>query len=210
MSKERELLNKAIELIQIVSMVESIGKVSPDFGSELILEIQELLAQPVKYQFTTRLDQEPVMYQYRDKLDGKDWGRWNLCNKIDYEDYKNNPTFQHWTYQTRKLLAQPEQEPVAWLSISDIEWMNIVNSPKILELTDGRHNSEEAVNLAVKMTEEKCKKNNSDSIPKPEPFGPEERQRISKAYSTRAEQVAFEEGIIFAEISYGIGVDNEC
>ena len=26
-----------------------------------------------------------------------------------------------------------------------------------------------------------------------------------KAYSTRAEQVAFQEGIIFAEISYGIG-----
>ena len=41
--------------------------------------------------------------------------------------------------------------------------------------------------------------------PKREPFGPEERQRLSKAYSTRAEQVAFEEGIIFAEISYGIG-----
>ena len=40
---------------------------------------------------------------------------------------------------------------------------------------------------------------------KREPFGPEERQRLSKAYSTRAEQVAFEEGIIFAEISYGIG-----
>ena len=41
--------------------------------------------------------------------------------------------------------------------------------------------------------------------PKREPFRPEERQRLSKAYSTRAEQVAFEEGIIFAEISYGIG-----
>ena len=41
--------------------------------------------------------------------------------------------------------------------------------------------------------------------PKREPFEPEERQRLSKAYSTRAEQVAFEEGIIFAEISYGIG-----
>ena len=39
----------------------------------------------------------------------------------------------------------------------------------------------------------------------PEPFGPEERQRLSKAYSTRAEQVAFEEGIIFAKILYGIG-----
>jgi hypothetical protein len=41
--------------------------------------------------------------------------------------------------------------------------------------------------------------------PKPKPFEPEERQRLSKAYSTRAEQVAFEEGVIFAEISYGIG-----
>ena len=40
---------------------------------------------------------------------------------------------------------------------------------------------------------------------KREPFGPEERQRLSKAYSTRAEQVAFEEGIIFTEISHGIG-----
>ena len=28
-------------------------------------------------------------------------------------------------------------------------------------------------------------------------------------YSTRAEQVAFEEGIIFAKILYGIGVDYE-
>ena len=35
----------------------------------------------------------------------------------------------------------------------------------------------------------------------------EERDLLvrAKAYSTRAEQVAFEEGIIFAEISYGIG-----
>jgi hypothetical protein len=43
------------------------------------------------------------------------------------------------------------------------------------------------------------------SPPTRDPFEPEERQRLSKAYSTRAEQVAFEEGIIFAEISYGIG-----
>ena len=42
-------------------------------------------------------------------------------------------------------------------------------------------------------------------VKKREPFGPEERQRLSRAYSTKAEQVAFEEGIIFAEISYGIG-----
>lgn len=46
MSKERELLNKAIEMIQIVPLMASIGHVPPDFGSELILEIQELLVQP--------------------------------------------------------------------------------------------------------------------------------------------------------------------
>ena len=46
MSKERDLLNKTIEMIQIVPMMASIGNVPPDFGSELILEIQELLAQP--------------------------------------------------------------------------------------------------------------------------------------------------------------------
>ena len=51
MSKERDLLSKAIELIQIVPMMASIGNVPPDFGSELILETKELLAQP---------EQEPV------------------------------------------------------------------------------------------------------------------------------------------------------
>ena len=151
MNKERELLNKAIEMIQIAPMMASIGNVPPDFGSELILEIQELLAQP----------------------------------------------------------EQTEQEPVAWISLSDIEWMNIVNSPKILELTDGRHNSEEAVNLAVKMSEEKCKKNNSDSIPKREPLSDNE---ISKGYTTRLHmtQHAFYDGVRFAEKMHGItGVDDE-
>jgi hypothetical protein len=81
-----------------------------------------------------------------------------------------------------EFLAQPEQEPVAWMSLSDIEWMNIVNHPKILELTDGRHNSEEAVNLAVKMTEEKCKKNNSDSIPKREPLSYEHLEDLVDKY----------------------------
>jgi hypothetical protein len=48
MSKERELLEQAIEMIQIVPMMASIGNVPPDFGSELLLEIKELLAQPEK------------------------------------------------------------------------------------------------------------------------------------------------------------------
>ena len=56
MSRERELLNKAIEMIQIVPLMASIGHVPPDFGSELILEIQELLAQP------EQTEQEPVAW----------------------------------------------------------------------------------------------------------------------------------------------------
>lgn len=61
MSKERELLNKAIEMIQIVPLMASIGHAAPDFGSELILEIQELLAQPEK------TEQEPVAWKVIDK-----------------------------------------------------------------------------------------------------------------------------------------------
>jgi hypothetical protein len=53
MSKERELLKQSIEMIKIVPMMSSIGNVPPDFASELILEIQELLAQP---------EQEPFAY----------------------------------------------------------------------------------------------------------------------------------------------------
>ena len=113
-------------------------------------------------------------------------------------------------YELKEYISQPEQpeqteqEPVAWMSLSDIEWMNIVNHPKILELTDGRHNSEEAVNLAVKMTEEKCKKNNSDSIPKRPPLT---RQQISVGNQSmlNVTREAFVKGVKFAEDMHGIG-----
>ena len=117
-------------------------------------------------------------------------------------------TYSDWLLliaDAEELLAQPEQEPVAWLSISDIEWMNIVNSPKILELTDGRHNSEEAVNLAVKMTEEKCKKNNSDSIPKREPLSDEAVCEIL----LKKEWRGFVDLVRIIEKAHGIGVDDE-
>ena len=127
MSLERELLQRCLDEFDYKGVA----------CNELCIDINKLLAQPVKYQFTTRLDQESVMYQYRDKLDGKDWGRWNLCNKIDYEDYKNNPTFQHWTYQTRKLLAQPEteQEPVAWKVIDGANGEFMFSRVKPMERT---------------------------------------------------------------------------
>ena len=67
MNKERALLNKAIEMIQIVPMMASIGNVPPDFGSELILEIKELLAQPEQT--------EPVYWENEKKA---------LLNEIDH------------------------------------------------------------------------------------------------------------------------------
>ncbi len=96
------------------------------------------------------------------------------------------------------LLAQPEQEPVAWIIETEIygklsEWV----------CTDKKHYMEEHDSIKEPIPLYTA------SAQKREPFELEERQRLSKAYSTRAEQVAFEEGIIFAEISYGIGVDDE-
>ena len=98
---------------------------------------------------------------------------------------------------TQELLAKPEQteqEPVAWMLIDKETGARI---PKAYKPEHGVNKDRwELYPLFA-------------SPPTREPFEPEERQRLSKAYSTRAEQVAFEEGIIFAEISYGIGVDDE-
>ena len=85
------------------------------------------------------------------------------------------------------LSKQPEQEPVAWMN----EWVDEVGEP----VKSVVYNFYDDANLIPLYT----------APPKRKPFGPEERQRLSKAYSTRAEQVAFEEGIIFAKILYGIG-----
>jgi hypothetical protein len=86
----------------------------------------------------------------------------------------------HLIVAIQKLLAQPEQvqEPVAWKgrAYGNLHHVDYGNSIPLYT-----------------------------APPKREPFGPEERERLSRAYSTKAEQVAFEEGIIFAEISYGIG-----
>lgn len=96
-------------------------------------------------------------------------------------------------YEEGRKSVMSEQEPVAW---------------KVIDVTNGEY-----MFSRVKPMERSYKYDVViplyTSAQKREPFEPEERQRLSKAYSTRAEQVAFEEGIIFAEISYGIGVDNE-
>lgn len=96
--------------------------------------------------------------------------------------------------EIQELLAQPEQEqePVAWIIETEIEgklseWV-CTDKKHYMDASDGK----DPIPLYT-------------APPTREPFGPEERQRLSKAYSTRAEQVAFEEGIIFAKILYGIG-----
>ena len=111
-------------------------------------------------------------------------------------------TYSDWLLliaDAEELLAQPEslreglredlrEEPVAWCQMVEGKVQDLLTS---FEMKDWLYDKS-WIPLHI-------------APPKREPFGPEERQRLSKAYSTRAEQVAFEEGIIFAEISYGIG-----
>jgi hypothetical protein len=57
-----------------------------------------------------------------------------------------------------KLYAAPQQAiPSGWKSLSDGQWMNIVNHDRAWE----SYSKEEAVHEAVKMTEAKCKENNA-------------------------------------------------
>lgn len=129
---------------------------------------------------------------------------------------KETPYDLYWDIQT--ALDQPEQEPVAWMyewyegdteststycgsekpfqedEVKPFNLRPLYEHPKRNELTPRQGLAEYKKGYA-----------RAELDLKREPFGPEERQRLSKAYSTRVEQVAFEEGIIFAEISYGIG-----
>ena len=91
--------------------------------------------------------------------------------------------------RSASLSKKPEQEPVAWKVIDGTNGEYMFSRVKPMERS---YKYDVVIPLYT-------------SAQKREPFEPEERQRLSKAYSTRAEQVAFEEGIIFAEISYGIG-----
>ena len=113
----------------------------------------------------------------------------DLLKKILATGWLNNTI----SCEVEELLAQPEQEPVAWKVIDGTNGEFMFSRVKPMERT---YKYDVVIPLYT-------------APPKREPFGPEERQRISRAYSTKAEQVAFEEGIIFAEISYSIGGQNE-
>jgi len=203
MSKERELLARVL-----TSELWSVQE-------ELQAEIKELLAQPepeptTDKQTSVSMAVMPNGVSVSNVYDAYEAGRASVMVEPDNTQYLLDQVCRLTAENAMlkgKWNAQAEQEPVAWVSLSDIEWMNIVNNPKILELTNGRHNSEEAVNLAVKMTEEICKKNNSNSIPIPErePLSDEDIRTIVNQLPT---EVDLETGIEFCRIidkAHGIG-----
>ena len=69
----------------------------------------------------------------------------------------------------RAALAEPEQEPVAWRGLSDVQWMNIVN----LNRAWYGFSVEDAVHEVVKLTEAKLKENNA-APPRREPLTDEQ------------------------------------
>ena len=128
----------------------------------------------------------------------------DLLKKILATGWLNNTI----SCEVDDLLTEPEPEPVTWISLSDIQWINIVNDPKILELTGGRHSSEDAVSLAIVMTEEKCKVNNSNSPPTREPLSDDEIDLGYQDSPRNYYDLAFRDGVRFAEKYHKIGINN--
>jgi hypothetical protein len=141
-----------------------------------------------------------LYWDIQELLDKPEQEERELLRRISSHSESRIPA--HFIYELKELLAQPEHivdvtdmvEPVAWM----YEWYE--NDLESTQVTGGSEKPFEGeivqpFNIRPLYT----------APQKREPFGPEERQRLSRAYSTQAEQVAFEEGIIFAEISYGIG-----
>ena len=129
MSKERDLLNKAIELIQIVPMMASIGNVPPDFGSELILEIQELLAQP---------EQEPVAWMYDldmmiHPISNTRSQRFGQLTAIDPTNRQQDAVNIRPLY-----LAPPKREPLSQDEIYKLyQWVSFTELTRIIEKAHG-------------------------------------------------------------------------
>ena len=58
------------------------------------------------------------------------------------------------------LKASPASAPEDWKSLTDVQWMNIVNLNHAWENVD----KEDAINEVVKLVEAKCKANNEDRL----------------------------------------------
>ena len=81
--------------------------------------------------------------------------------------------------------SPPEVEPVAWEALSDVQWMNIVNH----EFAFANRNKEEAVHMAVEMTEEKLRELNHPTTEEIEAL----RQELETLKDIRKQSV--EEGV---------------
>ena len=69
----------------------------------------------------------------------------------------------------RAAIAEQEKaDPVAWRSISDAQWVNLVNHAHAWD----SFSKDEAVHEVVKMTEAKCKENNTHPAPVPAGWQP--------------------------------------
>jgi hypothetical protein len=122
MNKERELLERALQLID--------DAYEGQIALSLCNEIQELLAQPEQEPvawmqddielyvqeekdivrgyviplYTSPPEQEPVVLQYRTKANygGYEWSRWIDCSKEFYERREKTPLRNGFCYEVRK------------------------------------------------------------------------------------------------------------
>ena len=121
MSKERELLERALQLIDDAYE----GKIA----LSLCNEIKELLARPEpepiyivgkgwqcdvtlpeegKKLYKSPPKPEPVAWQVRSRPDwAMEWGEWMFCTEASYEDFKKHPVLHDWWYDVRELYAEP-------------------------------------------------------------------------------------------------------
>lgn len=81
-------------------------------------------------------------------------------HKFDMQHAANIAIAKEYDQLVAKLTALEEQEPVAWVPLADSQWMSIVNHKCCFADFD----KEEAVHLAVRMTEEKLRELNAAPV----------------------------------------------
>jgi hypothetical protein len=54
----------------------------------------------------------PAFYQYRIHTKENSWSVWFLCSKAKYEDCKERPVRDGWTYEVRELFSESPNKAV--------------------------------------------------------------------------------------------------
>ena len=171
-------------------------KTEQDTAQYLLDQVARLTAENamLKEKWLAQPEQEPVAWitEWVQRYRHNDTPIMDRAVSFTKGDAPAVPNPNYIPLYTSELLAQPEpeQQPEAWIIVNKETGYRT----QVSDLTPFLYHREifEVIPLYT-------------APPKREPLSDEERQRISKAYSTRAEQLAFEEGIIFAKILYGIG-----